>query len=422
MSQPSQPSQPSQSPAAPQPSSATDGVPANWRAHLYTLLTLNTCNHIQNSGGRFAVVLFAVHQQASPLLVGVLMGLHSLVPALTSVHIGRMLDRAPNIRSLLLISAVITSAGALLPFFWESLAALFIFSVVNGSAYNVFRIGSQQLTGRYGTAADRPAHYNLYSQGLAGGNLVAPLIGGFAIDYFGFRYAFLVLAVMALPAVLVCASGRHYLPPAEHLAARASGGDAPRRSIWSLLRIPMLRRVLIAGVALMSVWDMFTFAWPQYGAQLRYAASEIGIVASVFYAGTFVVRALATVLLRRFTQWQLLILAMLISSGLFIGFPLLSSLPALGALAFVLGLVLGIIQPMTMALVYDEAPADRKGEVIGLRLTLAFSLHIAIPLLAGALASVLGLAVIWGLSAATLLAGCWVSRGQWNYRRESQAA
>lgn len=397
---------------------APGAAPANWRAHLYTLLALNTCNHIQNAGGRFAVVLFAVHQQASPLLVGVLMGLHSLIPALTSVHIGRLLDRARQVRLPMLASAIITSAGALLPFFWESITALFIFSLVNGSAYNVFRIGSQQLTGRYGTAADRPASYNLYSQGLAAGNLAAPLIGGFAIDYFGFRYAFLALAVMALPAVLVCASGRHYLPQAQYL----QGKEAPAaegRSIWTLFRIPMLRRVLIAGVVLMSVWDMFTFAWPQYGAQLRYTASEIGIVASVFYSGTFVVRAFATVLLRRFSQWQMLILAMVISSGLFIGFPLLSGLVALGLLAFVLGLVLGIIQPMTMSLVYDEAPADRKGEVIGLRLTLAFTLHILSPLLAGALAALLGLGVIWVLCALVLLGGAWMSRGQWHYRRET---
>jgi hypothetical protein len=72
---------------------------------------------------------------------------------------------------------------------------------------------------------------------------------------------------------------------------------------------------------------------------------------------------------------------------------------------------------MTMSLVYDEAPEDRKGEVIGLRLTLAFSLHIAIPLLAGALASVLGLSSIWIIAALVLLLGGWMARGQWHYRR-----
>lgn len=402
-----------------EPTVPASAAPRNWKQHLYLLLALNTCNHIQNAGGRFAVVLFAVHQQASPLLVGVLMGLHSLVPALSSVQIGRMLDRSRNLRLPLLVSAIITSAGALLPFFWESIAALFIFSIVNGSAYNVFRIGSQQLTGRYGGPDDRPASYNLYSQGLAAGNLVAPLIGGFAIDYFGFRYAFLVLACMALPSVLVCAMRRHYLPLADYLRAGADKGStgADKRSIWTLFRIPMLRRVLIAGVVLMSVWDMFTFAWPQYGSQLAFSASQIGIVASVFYSGTFIVRIFATLLLRHFSQWQLLILAMLVSSGLFLGFPWLSSIVALALLSLILGLVLGIIQPMTMSLVYDEAPEDRKGEVIGLRLTLAFSLHIAIPLLAGAVASVLGLSSIWIIAALILLLGGWMSRGQWHYRR-----
>jgi hypothetical protein len=55
--------------------------------------------------------------------------------------------------------------------------------------------------------------------------------------------------------------------------------------------------------------------------------------------------------------------------------------------------------------------------VIGLRLTLAFSLHSAIPLLAGALASELGLSSIWSIAALILLLGGWMARGQWLYRR-----
>ena len=58
-----------------------NAAPANWKRHLYLLLAINTSSHMQNTGGRFAVLLFALHQGASPLVAGILFGMNSLVPA-----------------------------------------------------------------------------------------------------------------------------------------------------------------------------------------------------------------------------------------------------------------------------------------------------------------------------------------------------
>ena len=404
-----------------------NAAPANWKRHLYLLLAINTSSHMQNTGGRFAVLLFALHQGASPLVAGILFGMNSLVPALTSVFIGRMLDRRRDMRMPLLIASVVTTVGSLLPFFWESLASLFIFTAVTGSAFNVCRIGSQQMTGRYGAPDDRAASYNLYAQGLAAGSLIAPLICGFAIDHGGYRIAFLALAALNLPMVIVLGLNRLYLPASDTVATAKvqdkGEGNGPGKGsagILSLLQLPQLRRVLIAGVCLMTVWDMFVFAWPLYGTQLKLSASQIGLIAGIFYSGTFIVRTFATLLLRRFSQWQLLLMAMLLSSLMFIAYGFLTNLVALGALSLVLGMVLGIMQPMTMSLIYEEAPPERRGEAIGLRLTMAFVLHNVAPLLAGALASVLGMGSVWMVAAATLMAGGWATRGQWHYRRSAQ--
>ena len=141
------------------------------------------------------------------------------------------------------------------------------------------------------------------------------------------------------------------------------------------------------------------------------------MVAGIFYSGALVVRVLASLLLRRFSQWQLLLLAMASASSIYVVFPMLSSFTLLSMAAFILGLVLGIIQPMTMSLAYDEAPSNRKAEVIGLRMTLALGLHVVIPLLSGVLGSALGLAPVYWAAAAMLLAGFWTARSHWNYRK-----
>ena len=387
-------------------------APAAWKRHLYMLLVLTVCNHVQYAAARFAVMLYAIHQHASPLVIGMLLGLNSLIPALSSVGMGRMLDRSRNLRPPMLIACIVMAIGVILPFLWESIAALFIFCIVVGSSFNTFRIASQQMTGRYGQPEDRTGNYNAMAQGFSIGNLVSPLLAGFAIDHIGFSSTFLMLAMLAIPPIVVMSLGLLYLPLGE-ATAPGSSGDA-KRSTFDLLKIPDLRRILIANVALTAAWDIFTFAWPLHGSQLQFSASQIGMIAGIFFSGTFVVRVLSALLLKHTSQWRLIITTMTSASALYVLFPFFSGFIALALLAFVLGLLLGIMQPMSMALCYDASPEDRKGEVIGLRLTLTFSLHIIIPLFSGAVGSALGMMPVWFAASAMLLTGSWISRGQWS--------
>ena len=45
------------------------------------------------TGTRFLVSVYAVHLQASPFVIGVLVALFSLVPAFVTVPMGRLIDR-----------------------------------------------------------------------------------------------------------------------------------------------------------------------------------------------------------------------------------------------------------------------------------------------------------------------------------------
>lgn len=50
----------------------------------------------------------------------------------------------------------------------------------------------------------------------------------------------------------------------------------------------------------------------------------------------------------------------------------------------------------------------------------AFIARLGVDVLAGALASVLGMGSVWMVAAATLMAGGWATRGQWHYRHSAQ--
>jgi MFS family permease len=75
------------------------------------------------------------------------------------------------------------------------------------------------------------------------------------------------------------------------------------------------------------------------------------------------------------------------------------------ALAFVLGLGLGMAQPMVMSLLYSTAPAGRVGEAVGMRTNLVNLSQTAMPVGFGALGSALGVAPMFWAMALALGAG-----------------
>ena len=66
-------------------------------------------------------------------------------------------------------------------------------------------------------------------------------------------------------------------------------------------------------------------------------------------------------------------------------------------------------QPLTLNLTYNRSPAGRAGEVTGLRLTINNITHIAVPLGAGSLGALLGIAPVFWASAGILLVSGWLT-------------
>jgi MFS family permease len=196
--------------------------------------------------------------------------------------------------------------------------------------------------------------------------------------------------------------------PAPH--AQALPRD-PTHRVADLLRHRDLRPVFVTSGLLAAAWDMFTFAIPVYASSIGLSASSIGLVFGAFSVATFVIRGLLPAISRRLSAWPLLTTSLAIAAGSFLLFPLLKLAGLLMAVAFLLGLGLGMSQPMVMSLLHNTVPEGRVGEAIGVRMTLVNISQIAIPLLFGALGTVLGsmLPVFWA-TALLLSGGSWYAK------------
>lgn len=372
---------------------------------LYLLIFVTLLNHSVFAGTRVAASLYAIHLGATPFTVGALMGLYALLPMFFAVSMGRWTDRV-GARPPMLIGSCAIGSGASLPFLWPGMGSLYIASVLIGSGFMMYQVAAQHIVGYIGKPEDRPVNFSLSALGFSISGFAGPMLAGFGIDGIGYTATFAVLAGFPLVPLAVLGLDKLRLPQPH---AHAAPPD-PRHRVADLLRHHELRPVFVTSGLLAAAWDMFTFAIPVYGSSIDLSASSIGLVLGAFSVATFVIRGLLPAISRRLTAWPLLAASLAIAAGSFLLFPLVERAALLMSVAFLLGLGLGMSQPMVMSLLHNTAPVGRVGEAVGVRMTLVNISQITIPLAFGALGTALGMLPVFWATALLLSGGSWYAR------------
>jgi MFS family permease len=365
------------------------------RRSLLVLIGLGLFNHTVLTGGRVTVALYALAQGATPLVVGTLMGLYAFLPMLLAVTAGRLSDRM-GVRRPLLAGSCGVLIGALIPCLLSGIAPLYVATSLIGVSFMLFQISMQNATGAFGPPSERARNFSLLALGYSISLFSGPLIAGFLIEHASFKTAFMVLAVLPLVPIVVLARDAIALPRIHSApSGTATGG------LVDLLRNRRLRRVFIINGLLSMAWDLHSFFVPIYGARIGLPASRIGVILASFAFATFTVRLLMPRIAQRFSEFEVLTLALFVAGFAFALFPFVEQVGVLMALSFTLGFALGSGQPMVMSLLFSLAPAGRMGEAAGVRMTIVNASTFAMPLLFGAVGSTLGLApVFWTVGAA----------------------
>jgi len=173
----------------------------------------------------------------------------------------------------------------------------------------------------------------------------------------------------------------------------------------NLLAQPRLRKVVVTSALVVAGIDLYTFYMPIYGHAIGLSATMIGIVLGAHAAATFVVRVFLPLLVRRWDEDRVMTVSMLLAGVTFLMFPFAERVTFLLLLSFVLGLGLGVGQPLSVIMTYNRAPAGRTGEALGLRFSLVNLTHMIIPLAFGTIGSALGLVTVFLANSALMLGG-----------------
>lgn len=367
--------------------------------------------HACMSGVRMSTPLQALREGLGPGVIGVMMGLFALAPILLALPAGRWADRHGYHRPMRL-AAGLTIAGSLCALaatwliqlgVWPLVAGMCAAAVLTGAGANVGLIVIQRTAGRgAGSPADLRRVFAWLGVAPALANVLGPVLTGALIDAGGFRWAYAALLLLPLAALALARR-----VPVE--APQASSGKA-HSSSWTLLRAPGLARLLLVNWMFSATWDLHALLVPILGHERGFSASAIGLVLGVFATAVALVRFAVPLLAHRMQEGQVLTAALAWAAVVLALYPFVHAAWLMGACAGLLGMALGLGQPMIMANLHQITPHERHGEAIALRSMTLNTSSALMPLLFGALGTALGASALFWLMSVVLGAGTQATR------------
>ena len=378
---------------------------------LYILVLLLIIAHTAFNGIRIATSLAAIKAGGGALWVGLLTAMFNIIPAFVAIRVGRMVDRVP-LRRPLVVGCALMAVGGTVAAIEPMLGVLAVCAATLGVGWMMIAASSQYAVGLLGGSANRAdgttqrvKAFSVMSMGFSVSSFLGPLIAGFMIDHVSYRAAFGVLAVFPAVAAILFASRWLKVPVGE--PRQATGDDGGARALFG---IPVLRNTLVTACFITVGWDLYNFMVPVLGSELKLTATQIGSVLSLFAVAVLVVRFFMPVLTRRLGERGVMITAMVISGITFIAFAFAHNYSLMLTLSFVIGLGLGASQPIILSMLHDASPPGRIGEVNGMRMTMISTSQWTMPLVFGMLSASTGMLPLFLIVGGGILSGSWFAK------------
>src|SRR3569623_844226 len=362
-------------------------------AALARLIAGQVFLHSCMAGTSLAAPLLALRDGQSEAAVGVLLALFALTQVFLALPAGRYADRHGLTRPVgLAVLAATSGAGlaVLMPVF----PVFCLSALLTGGATGTVSIALQRHVGR---AAENPTQlkqvFSWLAIGPAVSNFLGPFLAGVLIAHGGFSLAFLAMATLPLAGWFWVHDAKE-LPP----VIRPEGDTG---TAWALLRDTNYRRLLTVNWLLSSCWDVHTFVVPVIGLERGLSASVIGTILGAFAVAAAAVRVVMPLFAANLRERAVIAFAMGATAVLFAVYPFMHAPLAMGLCSVLLGMALGMVQPMVLRTLHQITPEPRHGEAVAMRIMAINASSVAMPMLFGVAGTFIGISgVFWIVGAA----------------------
>lgn len=352
---------------------------------------------------------------ADPVVIGLTTAAYALLPLVSAVWLGRMSDRIPQLRLLILAGVGLLGVAGVGLALADSVWLIFTASAVLGMGHLCFTIGGQTAIARYAQDKDLDKSFGWFTAAFSAGQMIGPALGGWIVGH-GSDMAsperlaavneslwigvLLTVAAAPLLAFRLGPASRRAATPASAVQRPADddadGTDgAPRAderpNVLRILRVPGVLSNMMASLSLLATIDILTAFLPLVGEEAGVAPSVVGVLLGARGLASIASRLLLPLLSGRFSRRALLIASLLASGAALIVPPLfLDSFWWAALFLAVGGFFLGLGQPLTMTLISTSVPGTWRGSALAVRLMGNRVGQVILPVAAGAVAAPLG--------------------------------
>lgn len=363
-------------------SDASPHAPHLMRARFGRVIVMLVCVHACMAATRVTASLLVLHRAYPEWVLGGLLSLFAVAPIGLSLWAGRLAD-AHGLHRPLGVGVVLGFGGAAVAVVSQHPLALIWAALASGGGLAVAAVGVQREAGMLARdPSDLKRVFSWVALGPALSNALAPVVVGLLIDHLSYQSGFIFAAVPPLMAWWVASHIPRQRPPAKEPDSGRLG-----KGVWGLLRLPALAALIGVNLSLSACWDAHSFVVPLLGHLRGYSASSIGLILGSFAAAATLVRLLISRFADHLDERRALRTAMGVAAGVCLAYAWLPGLAGMMAGSAVLGLALGSVQPMVLAMLHQVTPAHRHGEALGLRMLATNAVTIVMPLGFGVLAA-----------------------------------
>ena len=337
------------------------------------------------------VPLWMVSLGATPLMVGLAIGIRSFLPLLLSIHGGVLMDRLGPRRVTLFVAitaAALFPAYPLMPWF----AAILCLQAVFGLAQGLCWVGAQTFYGRHmrghAGAAGRLVFFS------NGGCFAGPLLLGAVAEHLGayLAFGFLCLWAMLMVAFTLLVPEDRATGPAPATRLRdLLPRLADYRSAIGLFAVPVVMMVMIFTFIRIANASVQTSFYVVYLGEIHLGETLIGALLGTANFLATVTPPLIQPLERRIPTLWLLISATAATIVFMALTPLLGSVVLLFAAAAAYGVGVGLGFPTLLTLLSRAIHRDEQGKSVGLRTSVNRLASLVIPVAMGAIAEAFGI-------------------------------
>ncbi|SCZ56644.1 Predicted arabinose efflux permease, MFS family [Arthrobacter sp. UNCCL28] len=366
-------------------------------------------------GVRVIMSYQALAVTGSAVFVGLQSGAFALAGLLIALPTGRLADRF-GCAIVCSLGLLIATTGTVAALFFPVSIGLLIAALLLGAGHVGLVVGQQSFAAKLATGGNTDTAFGTLTAAASIGQLIGPpvvaTVAAMATADIANPNTALGLMIclgfliLAMPSTIRLSGQERLLQSTRKQATRGN----PPIPLQSVLRVPgMWQSLVVSGIVFVSV-DLLSSFLPVWAQERGVPATIVGLLLATRAVVTISSRIGMPWLLDRLKRKFILIAAIGLAVFALSALPLVNQWWAFPLMCLI-GIGLGLPQPLTMTWVVSLAPRSSRGAALGLRMTCNRLVQVSLPLAVSTIAVPIGIGAVFWSAAACLAFAAAISVG-----------